>query len=83
MGGLFVLGRGIGSPIDLHQDKSIGVILLLDHVEPGNSRLLYTIAGIFDGGFDKGVQIFRLHRDMNVYDEHVILLWYPNFPPEV
>src|SRR4051812_34603698 len=29
-------------PINLHQDESMGLVLLLDQVEPGNARFLYT-----------------------------------------
>jgi putative Mg2+ transporter-C (MgtC) family protein len=70
MGRLFVGRGGAFIPVNLHQDKARGVILLLRDVEPGDARLLHALPGILDGRMAKSLDRLGLHVDMDMNNEH-------------
>jgi hypothetical protein len=60
--------------VNLNKDESSGVILTLKDVKASNSRLLDAVLSVIECGFEKVFHKFRLYRDVDVYDEHIILL---------
>src|SRR5882762_2919641 len=70
MFGFLMCRRRAGRAIAFHQDKSRGLILLLENVEPGNARLLETFLRIGNGGPLKSLHRFRFYVNVNMNDKH-------------
>ena len=62
--------RVVGGAIDLHQHKARRIILLLDHVEADDTRLLHTMLRVIKRGSCEGLNSIGLDMDKDVDDEH-------------
>ena len=67
---LLVGRRGLGGAVDLDQQEPGGVVLLLEHVEPGDARLLQAVPRVLDAGGLEGLDPVGLHLDVDVDDQH-------------
>lgn len=63
-------GWRVGVAVDLDQHKAAWIVRLLNHVKPGDSRLLDTLPGVFQRSGDEGVNALGLDVDENVNDQH-------------
>ena len=70
MGGLLVARRVVGSAIDLQQHKARRVILLLDHIEADDARLLHAMLRVIERSSFEGLDSVGLDMDEDVDDEH-------------
>jgi hypothetical protein len=69
---LFVRSHSFRCAVDLNKNKARGIVLLLDHVEARNARLLDACAGILKGDPPELRDRFRLNAHMHVDNEHRI-----------
>ena len=72
MFGLLVRGIGIHIAIDLDEQETRGVILLLDDVETQHAGLVDAFARIGEGGSFEDFNAFRFDVDVDMNDEQGI-----------
>lgn len=80
MGSLFVPRGRLRAPVDLHQHEPGGVVLLLHHVKPRDTRLYYALPGIVKRDSPKSLNGLRLHMRMDVNNEHASMLQRGDLP---
>src|SRR5579884_2437840 len=70
MGGVLVGDRGLPVAIDLHENKSLGIVGLLDNVKASDARFEHAVARVFDGRFFEAIHKLRLHMNVDMDDVH-------------
>jgi len=70
-----VPGRIIWSAVDFDQDKARRVVLLLEDIESRDTRFLYAVTGVLNGGGPEGFNPIGLNMGKNMDYKHNILLF--------
>jgi hypothetical protein len=68
-------GRGFRVAVNLDQNEARWVILLLDKIEPRDSRFTYAILGILQGERLESFQEFRSDMRIDKHNKHFTLLY--------
>ena len=70
MGCLLVFGGRIVGAVSFDENESRRVISLAKDVEACDAGFLNGFFGVLERGLTKRIKVFRLHFDMDMYDEH-------------
>src|SRR5687767_15659615 len=70
MRGFLMAGWSIGVSIHLDQQEPRGILRFLQQIKAGYTRLLQTMAGIFDRGLAKGLHTLRFYLNRHLDNQH-------------
>jgi hypothetical protein len=68
--GFFVACGVLRGPVDLNQQKAIGITLPLEDVEANDAGLVHAVAGVLEDCGPEGVCQTGLHLDVDMDDDH-------------
>jgi hypothetical protein len=69
-----MLGGGVRIAIDLDQDKSGRVVLLLEEIEAGDAGFFGAVLGVDGGGLPEGVDELGFDARLNDKDVHASII---------
>jgi hypothetical protein len=70
---LLVGCRGLDGAVGLDQQEPSGIVLLLQHVEPRDARLLQAVPRVLDASGLEGIHLIGFHLDVHMDDQHKTL----------
>ena len=75
-----MLGGGGGVSIDLVEDESGGVVLLLEEIEAGDAGFFSAVLGVDGGGLLEGVDELGFDARLNDEDVHASIIGPVRYP---